>query len=212
MTDTTQSHRRHKPKSGLVGWFTTRRRGLLTIILILAAIVAAFVIGLQNVVARVGERKAADPAAADGKLRSSTIKPPCKKPRCSACKPRRQAGGDVERAHAVQGHLSNCRHQSLIVANGRLTVGLVGAPDQSRHRHQYQRQATNGRQRRRHRGCRRCIDDVSRAGAGLRHVQGARHRDLSVAGYSQISTLGSARSIGAAPCSRRRQGRGRAPR
>lgn len=128
MTDTTQSHRRHKPKSGLVGWFTTRRRGLLTIILVLAAIVAAFVIGLQTSLRELANAKQLilQLQTETQKFNDQTTLQKAKVLSLQTTAARLAA--TLNELMPSKDTYQIAANQSLIVANGRLTVGLVGSP------------------------------------------------------------------------------------
>ena len=128
MTDTTQSNRRPQPKSALVGWFTTRRRGLLTIVLVLAAIVAAFVIGLQTSLRELTNAKQLilQLQTESQKFKDQTALQNAKVLSLQSTAARLAA--TLNELMPSKGTYQIAANQSLIVANGRLTVGLVGSP------------------------------------------------------------------------------------
>jgi hypothetical protein len=128
VTETTHSHRREKPKSALVGWFKTRRRRLLSIILVLAAIVAAFVIGLQTSVRELANAKqlVLQLQTESQKFRDQTTLQKAKVLNLQTTAARLAA--TLNELMPSKDTYQIAANQSLIVANGRLTVGLVGTP------------------------------------------------------------------------------------
>ena len=125
MTDTTQPV---QGRSGAYAWVKARRRRLLTIVIIVAVIVLAYVLGLENT-----RRELADSKQLVLQLQAESQKY------------RDQVADQNAKLIAQQGTLTKLSatlnelmpakdtyqiavNQSLIVANGRLTVGLVGAP------------------------------------------------------------------------------------
>lgn len=128
MTDTTHSHRRNKPNSAMVGWFKTRRRGLLTIILVLAAIVGAYALGLQMAFRELANSKQLilQLQTESQKFKDQTALQNAKVLSLQSTAARLAA--TLNELMPSKGTYQIAANQSLIVANGRLTVGLVGSP------------------------------------------------------------------------------------
>jgi hypothetical protein len=128
VTDTTQSNRRPQPKSALVGWFTTRRRGLLIIVLVLAAIVGAYVLGLQM---SFRELVNAKQLILQLQTESQKFKDQTTLQKAKVLSLQATAAKLAATLNAVMPSKDTYQivaNQSLIVADGRLTVGLVGPP------------------------------------------------------------------------------------
>lgn len=128
MSDTTQTNRRSKSKSAFVGWFQTRRRGLLIVILILAAIIGAYVLGLQMSFRELANSKqlVLQLQAESQKYRDQTTLQKTKVLSLQTTAARLAA--TLNELMPSKDTYQIAANQSLIVANGRLTVGLVGAP------------------------------------------------------------------------------------
>jgi hypothetical protein len=128
VTDTTQSNRRPQPKSALVGWFTARRRGLLTIILVLAAIVGAYALGLQMAFRELANSKqlVLQLQTESQKFKDQITLQKTKVLGLQTTAARLAA--TLNELMPSKGTYQIAANQSLIVAEGRLTVGLVGSP------------------------------------------------------------------------------------
>jgi uncharacterized membrane protein affecting hemolysin expression len=128
VTDTTHSHRREKPKSALVGWFKTRRRGLLTVILVLATIVGAYVLGLQMSFRELANAKqlVLQLQTESQKFKDQTTLQKAKVLALQTTTAKLAA--TLNALTPSKDTYQIVANQSLIVANGRLTVGLVGPP------------------------------------------------------------------------------------
>ena len=128
MTDATQSGDFGKRRSPFSNWFKARRRRLLTLILVVAAIVGAYILGFQNTRRDLADQKQlvqqlqlegqklkdqVDSLNAKLVAQDSTL---------------RQLGATLNELMPTKDTYQIAANQSLIVANGRLTVGLVGAP------------------------------------------------------------------------------------
>jgi hypothetical protein len=128
VTTTTQSNRPGQPKSGLYGWVYARRRRLATIGAILAAIVVAYVIGFE-----LSRRDLADARQLVQQLQTESQRLKKQIVDQSA-----ELVATKITLAAVQAKLNEIMptkdtyniiaNQSLIVANGRMTVGLIGSP------------------------------------------------------------------------------------
>ncbi len=128
MTDTTQSERVPQPRFALYGWFRTRRRRLLTLVVILAAIVGAYVIGLQM----------ARRDLADAKQLVQQTQTESQRLKNQIAEQNSELAGVRSALAKVQATLNEIMpskdtyqilsNQSVIVADGRLTIGLVGSP------------------------------------------------------------------------------------
>jgi hypothetical protein len=128
VTDTTQSDRLRQPSTGLPGWFRARGRRLLTIVVILAVIVGAYVIGLE-----MARRDLADAKQLVQQLQTESQK--LKDQIVEQNTKIIELQGTVGQLKTKLNELMPTKdtyqivaNQSLIVANGRLTVGLIGTP------------------------------------------------------------------------------------
>jgi hypothetical protein len=128
VTDTTQSNRRPQPKSALVAWFKTRRRGLLAISLVLAAIIGAYALGLQMAFRDLANAKQLilQLQTESQKFTDQTTLQKAKVLSLQTTAARLAA--TLNELMPSKDTYQIAANQSLIVANGHLTVGLVGAP------------------------------------------------------------------------------------
>jgi hypothetical protein len=125
MTDSTRSSPR---RVALLSWISARRRRLFTIFLIVAAIIGAFVIGLENT-----RRELADSKQLILQLQTESQK---LKDQIAAQNTKQTTmQSTLTKLAATLNELMPSKdtyqiaaNQSLIVANGRVTVGVVGAP------------------------------------------------------------------------------------
>lgn len=128
MTDTTQSEHVRQPRSAPYGWFRARRRRLLAIVVILAAIVGAFAVGLQM----------ARRDLADAKQLVQQTQTESQRLKNQIAEQDSELAGLRSTLAKVQTTLNEIMpekdtyqipsNQSVIVADGRVTIGLVGSP------------------------------------------------------------------------------------
>jgi len=128
VTYTTRSDRRRQPRSGLYGWFRARGRRLLTIVIILAVIIGAYVVGLE-----MSRRDLADAKqlVQQLQLESQRFKDVVAEQNAKLTALQSTAAAlraKLDELMPSKDTYQIAGNQSLIVANGRLTVGLVGAP------------------------------------------------------------------------------------
>jgi hypothetical protein len=128
VTDTTQSGRRHQASTGLRAWFRARGRRLLTIVIILSTIIGAFVIGVQVAYRDLANAKQLilQLQTESQKFKEQTAAQNAKALSLQSTAARLAATLNELMPSKDTYHIA--ANQSLIVANGRLTVGLVGAP------------------------------------------------------------------------------------
>jgi hypothetical protein len=128
VTDTTQSHRRPQQKSALVGWFKTRRRGLLIVIFVLAAIIGAYALGLQMAFRDLANAKqlVLQLQTESQKFTDQTTLQKAKVLSLQTTAARLAA--TLNELMPSKDTYQIAANQSLIVANGHLTVGLIGSP------------------------------------------------------------------------------------
>jgi hypothetical protein len=128
VTDTTQSDRPSQPQSGLSGWLRARGRRILTLLVILAAIVGAYVLGLELVYRDLADSKqlVQQLQSESQKFKDQIVDQDTKLVALQGTVAKLQATLDALMPTKDTYQIS--ANQSLIVANGRLTVGLVGAP------------------------------------------------------------------------------------
>ena len=128
MTETTQSNSLRSPRPGLAGWVRGRGRRPLTVIVILAVIIGAYVLGEQMSLRDLNNAKQLI-------LQLQTEGQRFKEQTAEQNNKLLTLENTVGKLTATLNELVPSKdtyqlagNQSLIVANGRLTVGLVGAP------------------------------------------------------------------------------------
>ena len=128
MTDTTQSDRLRQPSPGLTGWFKARRRRLLTIVVILAAIVGAFIFGFEQTRRDLADQKqlVQQLQTESQKLKDQIVDQNTKIIELQGTA--RLLKAKLNELMPTKDTYQIVANQSLIVANGRLTVGLIGTP------------------------------------------------------------------------------------
>ena len=128
MTDTTKSDRPSQLRTGLSGWFRARGRRLLAIVILLAVIVGAYVIGLQT----------SHRDLADGKQLIQQLQTESQRLKNQITEQQTQIIALQSTVATIRDTLNRIRpsentyelraNQSLIVANGRMTIGMIGPP------------------------------------------------------------------------------------
>jgi hypothetical protein len=115
-------------RSSAVAWFKTRQRRLFVIALIMAAIVGAFVIGLENTRREMMDSKqlVLQLQSEGQKLRDQIADQNTKL--LAQQSTLTKLGATLNELMPSKDTYQITANQSLIVANGRMTVGLVGAP------------------------------------------------------------------------------------
>jgi hypothetical protein len=128
VTDTTQSDRLRQPRSGLTGWFRARGRRPLTIVVILAVIIGAYVIGLEMAYRDLADAKqlVQQLQTESQKLKDQIVEQNTKIIELQSTAAQLRA--KLDELMPAKDTYQIAGNQSLIVANGRLTVGLIGAP------------------------------------------------------------------------------------
>ena len=128
MTDTTQSNGVRRPRSALTAWLKARGRRLVMLVIILAAIVGAYVIGLENTRHELADSKqlVQQLQTESQRLKDQIVEQNAKLVGLQSSLGRLQAM--LNEIMPSKDTYQIAANQSLIVANGRLTVGLVGTP------------------------------------------------------------------------------------
>ncbi|HZQ11623.1 MAG TPA: hypothetical protein VFB31_02305 [Pseudolabrys sp.] len=128
MSETPRSDRDGRPRSGLGAWLRTRQRRLLTILLLLAALVGAYVIGLENSRVDLANAKqlVLQLQAESQKFKEQIADQTSRLVSLQSTANRLNA--KLNELMPAKDTYQIAANQSLIVANGRLTVGLIGSP------------------------------------------------------------------------------------